>query len=329
LTKSKSINLIKLILALAIILFILFKKIDMRGLLASLRSIPPGRLFGLWLFYCIVCLLSVNRWRILLRIQNIVVRYIRLLEFYFIGLFFNNIMLGSVGGDVVKAYYTTRAVPYRKEAAIVTVFSDRLLGFISYLGIGLVGFFMNITNPDLRPARYLFLVILFVALSVLLLAYNKSLLKKIPFAVTILKRVPFEKNIRRLYESFYLYRAHLSELCRAFLLSVVLQLIAITIVYCIARSLGIEQLAFKHLLILIPLIGTVLAIPVTPSGWGTGEVAFLQLFKLLRVAKEQALALDFVMRGVIISWGLLGGIIYAMPRWKLPESIIEKNAAET
>ena len=47
--------------------------------------------------------------------------------------FFNAFLLGTAGGDVVKAWYAARATPAKKPEAALTVFADRLLGTLALL----------------------------------------------------------------------------------------------------------------------------------------------------------------------------------------------------
>jgi uncharacterized membrane protein YbhN (UPF0104 family) len=104
-----------------------------------------------------------------------------------------------------------------------------------------------------------------------------------------------------------------------------MQLGFVLIYYVIARMLGMTEVSVGQLLLLIPVISTIFAIPVTPSGWGTGEYAFCRLFATLGVPADRALALDLAFRGMSISWGLLGGILYVLPRWRIPAGALERE----
>ena len=45
--------------------------------------------------------------------------------------FFNAFLLGSTGGDLLKAYYAARETHHKKTEAVVTVFVDRIIGLFS------------------------------------------------------------------------------------------------------------------------------------------------------------------------------------------------------
>ncbi|MCX6355308.1 MAG: lysylphosphatidylglycerol synthase transmembrane domain-containing protein [Candidatus Aureabacteria bacterium] len=305
---------LKVLLALAIIFFILWKKVDLREVLSHLQRMDRGTLLLCWLSYGGMFFLSARRWMVLVRVQGITVRYTRLIRYYFIGLFFNNVMLGSMGGDLVKAYCLARFSPSKKEHAIVSVLSDRMIGFITFFGIGIVGILANIHNARLRPISAAFLALFLVMATGLLILYCRDLLKKIPFVNALLRRLPFEQKVRRLYESLYSYRHHGAAVGEALAISCALQLFTIAVMFVVARAMGMTEVSYSQLLLLIPLIGTVFALPITPAGWGTGELAFCGLFGALGVSAARALSLDLVLRAMVLSWSLIGGVLYALPQ---------------
>lgn len=305
---------LKVGVALAIVLFIFYKKVNIRELLVNLRGMHWGSLLLCGVAYGILFCLSARRWLTLVRVQGIVIPYTRLLRIYFIGLFFNNILLGSMGGDLVKAIFLARAFPSRREGAVVSVAFDRVTGFITFFAIGFIGLLLNWGNPRLHATSALFLLFLLVAVAGLCLLYRRDLLGRIPYLKRMLARLPFEENIRTMYEALYAYRHHGAAVREALLISCALQLGTIVIVLDLARMLGMAGVTYSHLLLLVPVIGTILSIPITPSGWGTGELAFCTLFGALGIAGSRALALDLVMRGLALSWSLIGGVLYALPQ---------------
>ena len=53
-------------------------------------------------------LLGVLRWRLVLRVQGLDLPWRRGAEISFVAHFFNSFLLGSTGGDMMKAYYAAR-----------------------------------------------------------------------------------------------------------------------------------------------------------------------------------------------------------------------------
>jgi hypothetical protein len=57
--------------------------------------------------------------------------------------FFNSFLLGSVGGDVLKAYYVARETHHKKTEAIITVVVDRIIGLFSMLILACIMMLLN------------------------------------------------------------------------------------------------------------------------------------------------------------------------------------------
>ena len=77
--------------------------------------------------------LGVFRWRMVLRVHGLDLSVGRAAEISFVAHFFNSFLLGSTGGDLLKAYYAARETHHKKTEAVVTVIVDRLLGLFAML----------------------------------------------------------------------------------------------------------------------------------------------------------------------------------------------------
>src|SRR5438046_8549403 len=81
----------------------------------------------------VTIVLGICRWRMVLRVHGLDLSPGRATEISFIAHFFNSFMLGSTGGDLLKAYYAARETHHKKAEAVVTVIVDRLLGLFAML----------------------------------------------------------------------------------------------------------------------------------------------------------------------------------------------------
>jgi uncharacterized protein (TIRG00374 family) len=86
-----------------------------------------------WSWYGAVEALATMRWQLLLRIQKIRLSWLRAFAIVMIGLFFNILLPGLIGGDAVRLYYVFKQAPGRKTPAALSVVMDRLLGLLSIL----------------------------------------------------------------------------------------------------------------------------------------------------------------------------------------------------
>jgi uncharacterized membrane protein YbhN (UPF0104 family) len=104
-----------------------------RELWRTLRLVEPTA-FALSLnFMGATVLLGALRWRMVLRVQGLDLPVGRTLEISLVAQFFNAFLLGSTGGDLLKAYYAARETHHKKTEAVVTVLVDRIIGLFSML----------------------------------------------------------------------------------------------------------------------------------------------------------------------------------------------------
>jgi uncharacterized protein (TIRG00374 family) len=76
---------------------------------------------------------GVIRWQTVLKVHGLDMPLQRTTQISLIAHFFNSFLLGSVGGDVLKAYYVARETHHKKTEAVVTVLVDRIIGMFSLL----------------------------------------------------------------------------------------------------------------------------------------------------------------------------------------------------
>ena len=111
-------------------------------------------------------ILATYRWHILLRSQNINRPFLETLKLNLIGTFFNLLVPGGVGGDVVKAYYVAHHNPEQKMRAILTIFMDRFLGLFTMV---FMAFFVMIVEwqriSNISELRVLFYFLAFINLA--------------------------------------------------------------------------------------------------------------------------------------------------------------------
>ena len=142
---------VKLVLAAALLYWVCSKINwqDMRTRLATLNWwwFALGATFQ-W----VVILIAIHRLQILLRAQGVLLGYLRTLKYVNIGLFFNVMLPGGAGGDVLKIYYVAREAPDRKPEIITAVLLDRCMGLVAVVTIAACALIATAgTSPQLVP----------------------------------------------------------------------------------------------------------------------------------------------------------------------------------
>ncbi|HSI11525.1 MAG TPA: lysylphosphatidylglycerol synthase transmembrane domain-containing protein, partial [Chthoniobacter sp.] len=107
-------------------------------MMGTLRQADPGWLFLGFAMYGVVEIIAGWRWQLLLRVQGIELGWFRLSSLLLIGVFFNFIIPGGTGGDVVKIFYLLKETPGKRSVALLSVLVDRLVGLIALTVLAMV-----------------------------------------------------------------------------------------------------------------------------------------------------------------------------------------------
>lgn len=78
------------------------------------------------------------RWWLFMRSSNIHISLWSAIKLTFLGLYFNNFLPGSIGGDLVRAWYVAKHTN-RRMAAVISVFVDRLLALLGTILMAMTG----------------------------------------------------------------------------------------------------------------------------------------------------------------------------------------------
>jgi len=96
-----------------------------------------------------------------------------------------------------------------------------------------------------------------------------------------------------LYDYFSRVLKNREAVLKAYVISIVIQAITIAMIYFTARGIGV-RLPFTALFVFVPVIITVTMIPVSISGLGVRESAFVVLFGLAGVPAGAAASISFL-----------------------------------
>ncbi|HVK60888.1 MAG TPA: lysylphosphatidylglycerol synthase transmembrane domain-containing protein, partial [Bdellovibrionales bacterium] len=237
-----------------------------------------------------------------------------------IGLFFNFVMPGGVGGDVVKGYYLLQDHRDRKLAAVVSIFMDRIMGFFMMVATAFFALFLSWdkvnTIPQLKSIA-LGVTVFFLAF---LFFFALSLSRRVGRADFFFNRVPGGEKIKKVYEALHTYRGSKRSLLVAATLSLLGQLLIVLLVYVVGQALGVDQVPLSMYFFLVPVGSVVQALPLSPAGIGVGQAAFYFLFNLY-LGFESPIGPTAVtlMQVLSFGWGLFGAFFYL--RRKKPNAV--------
>ncbi|MCL2700522.1 MAG: flippase-like domain-containing protein [Phycisphaerae bacterium] len=260
------------------------------------------------------------RWWFLLRIQDITIRLWEAVRLTFLGQFFNYVIPGSVGGDLVKAYYVSKHTP-RKAAVLVSVFVDRVLGLTELVVLGgvmlivIVWAGMKSFDDTLRLAAYVLgaVSVLVMGAFVFLLSprFRKALrLEK------LYQRLPIAHHIAAAGEAATLYRKRLPALGKAILFTLGAHVLVIGAIALVGLSLNMDAPWYTYF-VYVPVIFIIAAVPITPGAVGVTELLYQTAFA--SSSPSTVIVLALLARLIPMFWGLPGAIV-AVTGTKLPKA---------
>jgi uncharacterized protein (TIRG00374 family) len=271
------------------------------------------------LCYFVCAVTAAARWWWLLHINAIPTTMLQAQRYTWIGMFWNNVVPGATGGDLVKAIYIMKHAPGARVRALVSVLVDRVMGLGSLaLLAAIVVLFALDRFMELAVAVWGVLGAVF-ALGVV--AFSKRLRRAVHLD-DLLNRLPPRLSgvLKKVDGAIYFYRQHKLGIGVWMLLGMVNHMISVTSVYLIGRGLNVGLPAFEYF-VLIPIINMVSAIPIAPNGWGVGEAMFGHLFAKYGAAylpdvpdaagamRTRGVALSVLDRIHRTAWSLLGGVL--------------------
>jgi len=313
--KSKNQKYISYILRFSIIgvLIFLIGRGQQWGKLAKIFLDLNLWIFGLAIaFYIIGQIMVASRWYLLFRTQHIYIGLAAAVRLHFLGLFYNNALPGSVGGDLVRAWYVTKHTEKKWEAAL-SVFVDRGLGLTAMVLMAAFSYWLvpldsQIGHLKLRPNINLVQsfgqspwIALSIAAGAVMLAALFLLTGRGRELLSMAYKFITEKGSRALVKTrsaFQLYCRSPVTIIWAFVITIVCQVLQIVGFSLVGENIGIPA-PIKYYFVFFPISWVIGALPISPGGAAVVEGGLVFLFtRIPGVMPEQALALALYQRMV-------------------------------
>lgn len=265
------------------------------------------------------------RWWLLLRAQSIHIAMTAAVRLYFVGLFYNNLMPSSVGGDLLKAYYVTKHT-HRRLEGVLSVFVDRVVGLAGMVLMAVVAYLLFLRGRAIEAeatqgeemrqgvATYkgaaLWLLVVLAAIVAVSLLHRGVRLRLRSTVGRLWGRGA--ELLGRVRTALAVYLSKPLTMLAALLLTVAGQGIVVAAFWLLGRNLGIEAGA-RYYFVIFPVTWVVAAIPISIAGLGVLEAGVVAMFTSLTAATgESALALAFCQRFVWVVASLPGGMVHLL-----------------
>jgi uncharacterized protein (TIRG00374 family) len=315
--RDKLFTALKVLVSLGLIAY-LFARIDLAEVKTALASANYLYLALALALYFVAIALNVCKWGYLLRAQGLAVPFINLLNHTFVGLFFANLPLSQVMGDIARGVDLARHTKGHGAEVAVSVLMDRLVGLASFLFASAVTLAFAVFSLDRADLTSLWMTVLLVllvfaaAMAVLLSRRLRGLVEQFFKWQPLSRFMALYQNLSRAVQ---IYRLNIGALAMAFFIALFGVLMTNVVNFLAAESV---QAAIPLLWIFVfnPLTPIAQFIPSIGSGLGVNQGVFVLLYSVIgRVTGQpQALAMSLVMQVVIYIASLPGGVLWWQTR---------------
>ena len=306
-------TLVKLLVSVGLLAFVL-RGVDTGAIWGYLRGAHLGWLALALAVYAAMVLVSVWRWQLLLRAQEVDVPTRMLAHSFWVALFFNNFLPSNIGGDVIRIADTA---PHAgsKTLATTVILVDRILGLFALFLVATLGAWgaarLGVTVPGAGWLALITAAALVVGGPIYLVP---GLLGRLLTPLRALGHPWILERAERFEDAFVRFRARPHSMAAAFGGALVVQLTLVVFYALTARSLSIP-LPLVLAGVLIPLSLVIQMAPVSINGFGVREAIFTTFFLRFGVGDgAAAVALSLLGTGLIMAVSLVGGLLFVKRR---------------
>ena len=292
------------------LLVVLAWNLDMPAVRAAMARLPAdAALFAVLLLAAQTLVLGL-RWWLVLGVIGTPFGYGRIVQLMFTGVFFNQVLPTSFGGDAVRMWQVSR-LGVRYDAAIIGVLLERASGVVGLVVMVALGTWYlgdEIGNAALRYSLVAMLPLALLGVAVL----------------ASLDRLPERWRRWRLLRDMGRLAADARRIFLApgialllLLLSILSHALAALAVYAIADGIG-AGLSVWYALALFPPVILITLIPVSFAGWGLREGASVTMFAFAGMNPDTALAISLTFGLALLAASLPGAVFWLAWRGTSP-----------
>lgn len=246
----------------------------------------PSLLFLAASLSCSTVILSALRWYRLNKAQNINLSFRQTLMPTYIGIALNNLLPGGVGGDFFKFYFISKKIKLDRGILMLTILFDRITGLMGiFLAICIISIF-HLNNFSQHKISLYFMLSSLALLLLALVFFLLSILlpKQLGLSEWLRKRFIQKKWITLILtflKVMHVYRNSKLIILECLIISTFVQIIIAATCMLMAKMMLFPDLSFFDYIMAIAVTQIINLVPITPGGFGVGEVAFANILLLL------------------------------------------------
>ena len=284
------------------LIWLLVERIEIGAVAERLTQLAPGAIAASLTILLVQSVLASWRWQIVSHRVGVPLGFAAALRLLFVGLFFNQALVSSIGGDAVRIWFV-RHLAGSMAGAFRSVLIDRLVALASLILIvaaSLPVLLDLVTTPAARAGVF---AVLGGGIGVLVLLL---LLDRLPVLPQRLRTKGALDEFAAAYRGVAVNgRTGIPALG----LSLVIHLLSTLMVFVLARGVGVE-VSLGHIVVLVPPVILVATLPISVGGWGVREGAMVTALGYVGVTSADAFAVSVTFGLALVVIALPGGALW-------------------
>ena len=294
-------------LAAIAIFTVLFAIVNLQELWAVLSGLSLELFIYLMLISVILIYISSIKWQIFLESFGAKVSVIRLFHLYLLGYFVNVLVPSYLGGDAARSWYLGKKVGQRES--FTSTILERYTGLFAMLTLGVVFVWFVDQVPWQARLAVVLMTVGFAAATLVALS---------PKTIAWLRRFsrlePLLKNLEKIQQGLHVARSNKLLMLKTLALSYLFHTFTVVNVLFTAWAVGWWDPPLADIFVVLPIILIIGSLPISPSGLGLQEGAFVYFLHGLGASTAQALGLGIILRAKSYLLALWGGLAWLFIR---------------
>jgi len=314
---------VRLVISAGLLIYLLYY-VGMQAIVEEFNNILANSgivyiMYALITYLIAVVIMSI-RWQVILHGYGFNTRWGKLFGYYLIGMFFNNFLPSTIGGDVIRVFKVVDDVQ-NKSSALASVIIERLMGVAATLFLAFISLLIlwqEFQNPQLLYVSGCFFLVIVL--------FFFGLIRNRPFKYLVrifetIKWFNIGEKFNRVFEAIHFFQKRRRILAYAFIYSIFSQVGIVIMNYALARALKMEiSLTYLFLVVMVTFIITILP---SINGIGIREFGFISLLSKAGVSNATALSLSFLNLIIPMIISLSGAVLFVLQKHKPNEVTYE------
>jgi glycosyltransferase 2 family protein len=309
---------LKLKLLVSLVLFsslFLFGKIDLSASWAAALSANKGFVALSVILLLASILPQARRWQLLAGAVGFPRPLYKLVQYCYVGGFFNLFFPSTVGGDFSRVYYISKGTGRYKQA-FYSVLADRALGISVLFFMATVGLLLG---PGGQSLSWQLKLPVFVG--------TICILCGLPFAPYLARKILGEQHwlSQRFNNSAAsIYWKDKPLMIAALVWTCVMQFMMVAVHIALGFALGLTTVPLWYYFVFYPCVAVLGFVTPSFNGIGIREWAYTYFLTMVGVDKAIALTYAIMWLGLVSLLSLTGGLVYVAGHLKISAEEVEK-----